>query len=210
MEQHAQSESKESLSQPKRIVLQVADRIYRSIYFLATYFGRILIDKSMPVWLTLSLMGAGVWATYILTPQFNAKFENNKIRSSYIIDNLKTITHDTGQLFSKIGSVNRILLDGDMPDRYLIEEIQSNITVLQWKALEYDIIFDDQVSKLVINDYRSNLEDLRKAVDSANSKEDVERVLLAARGFVASSHEVLKILSAKADIKIDLAPLVGL
>jgi hypothetical protein len=67
---------------------------------LFIYSRDMLFREQMPVWLSLLILILGVYGTYQVGPYVNAQFETAKMRSTYILDNLKSLNSDTGLLFA--------------------------------------------------------------------------------------------------------------
>ena len=104
----------------------------------------------MPVWFTVFLMLTTAW----ITPWLNQKFENQKVKSSYIIQNLDSLNTSTRDLMTNISILTNSINDGNAPDPQLMNKIKGSITELQWRVIEFGIIFDNQESLKVIKKYK--------------------------------------------------------
>lgn len=166
-------------------------------------FGEILCLDKMPVWLSLlssALAGvAAALATYHYAPDLNAKFEATKTSSQYVIENLKLLNADTSELVSSLGVYNRVAIRDGKLDPELRNQIERRISALHWRALEYDILFTSPESKQVLARYRRALDALGAAIDG--KQEDVARSVSAGRELAEASHELMRLLTKKADIR---------
>ena len=157
----------------------------------------------MPVWLTLlTSAGAGAAAaiaTYIYAPELNAKFEATKASSQYVMDNLKLLNADTAEVLASIGAYNRTAIRDGKLDSEVRSQIERRISALHWRALEYDILFSSGEAQRVLSQYRRSLDAVGEALDARPA--DIPRVVSAGRAFAESSHELMRLLTKKADIR---------
>jgi hypothetical protein len=180
--------------------------------FLRCVWG-VLAAEKMPVWLTLlTLVCTGIittYATYKLAPKLNSKFEAEKIRSAYVIDNLKNLNKDTAEFLALVGGINRDLLSDNTPNSETVNLIKKYITVFQWKAIEYDIIFTEEASKRQVRAYVMAIEKLRVALESIAAVAPIdaaENVLKASREFSRETYRIIQLLSRKAEIEVHIEP----
>jgi hypothetical protein len=163
----------------------------------------IFCSEKMPVWLTmLSSIVAGATAalvTYHYAPDINAKFEATKASSQYILENLKLLNADTSEVLANIGVYNRTVLRGSAPETELRVQIERRLSALQWRALEYDLIFQGPEAQRVLRRYRLALDSVGAAVDA--QPVDIPRVVASGRELAESSHELMRLLTLKADIR---------
>ncbi len=172
------------------------------------YIWVVLAGLHIPVWMTIVAVIFGVFIANWWLPNLNARFENARIRSEYLLNNLKTLNTDVGVLVREIGTLNRDLVSGPQPA--LVAEkkelVLRLIADLQWRSIEFDIIIPDQNGKIIVKDYSADLDIMRHGIESAKSAEDVGGILCGLRKFVPTSHRLLAKLAAEADVNLTLQP----
>lgn len=166
-------------------------------------FFRFLLADKMPVWLSLasSIIAAVLagYATYRLAPSINAKFEVQKAHAQYVMDNLKLLNSDTAELFSITASIDQKIGNGrDVPDSD-IDSVRRLITRLQWRATEYETLFKDEKSRLVIKNYVASLNDFGNVLEGAQGVDSLTKILRAAKELALNSRRMIETLSAQAD-----------
>jgi hypothetical protein len=165
-----------------------------------------LFEDKIPVWLSLLIIISGAVGTCFVVPYFNMKFEQEKIRSSYIASNLTSTNENTSLLLNQLREIKVALEKGE--ENGLDKEIysfQNLITTLQWKAVEYDVIFGDgEINKLVY-DYKYQLSLLG---DEVNKGRDINISVMycRARNFIYSSHKILRKISSIAELSLSKEP----
>lgn len=165
-----------------------------------------LISEKMPIWLTLASGIAVAAGTYYLAPKINVIFEQEKIRSAYLLENLKNLNTDTSQLLSLVGRFNNKAIRQDEIDQETREKILEQITVFQWRVIEYNIIFSAEKSVKYIRDYQESLDSMRRAIDAVKQREDINDVNVYVREFTRSSHQLLRLLSNEAGFELSVQP----
>jgi hypothetical protein len=132
----------------------------------------------------------------------NAKFEASKLRSQYVIENLKLLNNDTAELLASVGEYTRASLRGGIYEPQVRTQIERRISTLQWRAIEYDILFSEKTeAKSALTAYRRALDGLGGAVDGARGIADANGILAAAREVGITSHEMIRLLSNQADVR---------
>ena len=172
---------------------------------LARNVWRFLALKNMPLGISLLLFFATAWGTYSLAPKLNQTFENQKIVTAYIISNLNDFNLLSRELVSEVSIFNNTLQKEKHVDTDSLDKIRAKITELQWRALELDIIFDDDVSLEKIKAYKKSLSDLGFAVDTATVSGDSIKISRSVVPFANNSLTVISILAQKAGLKVEQA-----
>ena len=80
----------------------------RHVIAFFRYIWETIKAEKMPVWLTLLGIGVTAYATYIVAPFLNSKFEVQKAQSQYVMDNLKYINEETAKLFALFSELQTI------------------------------------------------------------------------------------------------------
>jgi len=176
------------------------------------YFWNMLLADKMPVWLLLVGVAASAVATYKFAPQLNAHLETEKIKSAYIQDNLKTLNADTAEFLSLVGDYNRKIVTSQKVDEELLSDIRKRITKLQWKVVEYDLIFDGPSDKATIRRYGESLDGLRKSLIAFQKPDEINAEAAAIaiarqEEFTRVSYEMIKRLSSKMNINLTIEPI---
>lgn len=171
--------------------------------------GNGLSRTEMPIWLTLIVSAVAAFATglatYYLAPAINAKFEVQKARSQYIMDNMKLLNEDTASVLSGIYQLNQELKDKqktyETSDRLRMLE-----TRLLWRANEYETMFTDAESQAEISRYARAIENIEPILNDSRSPllsaEDIDRI----ETFSSETKIVLKLLSKRSDWSRSFGP----
>lgn len=177
----------------------------RGLRRFGIYLRGVSLGDKMPVWLTVvfTILAAigGAGATYWLAPKLNAQFEAAKVKSQYVLENLKLLNGDTANLLADLGEYNRAAIRSGGFDNQLRADINKRLTALQWRAIEYDILFDGAGADQSVKRYRAALEKVRDAVASARQPLDAEKIIGAGEELAVATNAMIKLLSKKADIQ---------
>ena len=170
----------------------------------AKYLWRIIRQESMPVWLTLVLIIVGAILTNYYVPKLNQDFEKEKIRSAYILNNLNDLNKETTNILNNIRKLNNNL-ENKKEKKKIILIIEEQITKLQWRVGEYDIIFG---TKDINDQIKSYQIDLSRLTETIRSKKGInpKLVLCRTRNFVMSSHRILRKIARKVELNIEAIP----
>ncbi|MFD2205429.1 hypothetical protein ACFSKO_07400 [Kiloniella antarctica] len=163
-----------------------------------------LFDKDMPVWLSLLLVIVGAGGTYLVIPHINFLLEQEKIRTAYIIDNLKNTNNETSLLYNNIRKFKNGI-EGKENIDLIYSNLEDQITNLQWRAIEYDVIFGDQNTHGIVTKYKNDLTALSREL-SKKREIDFSRMYCLTKNFVYSSHRVLRLVAERADLTIGAQP----
>ncbi len=160
----------------------------------------------MPVWLSLLTFIAGGLAAYYVAPALNVKFEQEKIRSGFIAENLRSTNNDTSKLLNHLRRVDDAILSGDKDKLNLsLLKLEDLVTALQWRAVEYEVIFgNDRIRSLVLK-YQNDLTALSNEIRRG---EDISPKVMYCRAlnFIYSSHRVLRFISREAGLSLSESP----
>jgi len=177
-------------------------------------YGRVwkfLCREKMPIWLSLILaVITGVVAysgTYFLVPQVNYQLRIQEIRTQYIIENVRAINEDTRTLLSTTRQLAKTILDGSRIDEKNKQDILDDITQLQWRIIDLDLIFSDNADKHTIIMYRSSLTELRRSVEKTNKRDDLDDLFKKLENVAVSSYNLLSALYKLAGFDISISPI---
>lgn len=158
-----------------------------------------LNQEKLPLWLNIVLIVAAAVGTYKVAPHLNAKFEQQKIRSAFVIDALDNLNSQTSDLVVNVGAYNYCLavsLRCDDPAK----AIQSSITKLQWRATELGAVIDDPSGKEVLLSFQKELDDIRIVAEREPSLENAKAMLKEAREFGRASVKLTDVIAKEAGI----------
>lgn len=164
----------------------------------AKRFFKHLSKAEMPLWLTLALFVITALGTYHYSPKINARFEQQKMTSAYITSNLDSINTSTQELIADLQTYNDNLVHNKESDKSLIKELNAKIIKLQWRTIEFNIIFDDKASLDIINEYNVSLDKLREGIETKNIKAIVD----VTPQYLKYSKKIIRMLGEKAGLTI--------
>lgn len=177
----------------------------RSLYKFFVCVFSFLNRNEAPLWVTLILFALTAYGTYKLSPKLNEKFEQQKIISTYVTDNLQRFNSLSRELVSEISIYTRLIHNGQKPSIEKRDAIFSKITELQWRAVELRIIFEDADSSTTIEDYKNSLNDLRKSVEKLKPNSELKDTAISLSKFTDSSMAVFDALARKAGLKTSIS-----
>lgn len=159
-----------------------------------------LAQEKVPLWihiLTLILTAIGTW---ILAPDLNEKFEQQKIKSAFVIDALNGINQLTGDLAVSITVYN--YCESTTPGKCStqVREAQGNIVRLQWKALQLATVLRSQEDGYVIADFQKSLEGVAIILNAQNTAEKHDDLLRATELFGRKSVSLVERVARQAGI----------
>ena len=163
-----------------------------------------LFKTDMPVWLSLLIIIVGALGTYFFVPYINVLSEQDKIRTAYILDNLKKMNGDTSELLNNIRKFKFTLQNGGDVNT-VHSSLENQITKLQWRVLEYDVIFGDKKTHDLINSYKTDLTTLSNEL-AKKKKANINQMYCHALNFIKSSHRILQLIAKRADLTIETEP----
>lgn len=171
----------------------------------------------MPVWLTLFMVIiSGVLAsagTYFLVPEINAELQRQEVRSRYLLDNIKVLNGAVISLWrSTNGMVNQAIETGHFAqnERY---EILQQLTELQWRVIDLQVILGDPRGIRVIQLYSEAAANLRREVEALGARplrledEQIDSLFRELEKFAVAAAALLEELYSRAGFSVDIAPL---
>ena len=147
----------------------------------------------------------GFFLTFILamwiTPHLNAKFEAQKIKTQFVIDNLRSFNDNTQNLVGDVSLItnhyakNKILLNDEL------QSLNGTLTKLHWKAIELQIIFADSPSSSIITTYQKNLNALKLNINQIETI-GIDPVKMTTKDVLTNSHQIVSELAKIGGINI--------
>lgn len=158
-----------------------------------------LNQEKVPLWLNIVLIAAAALGTYKVAPHLNAKFEQQKIRSAFVIDALDNLNSQTSDLIVNVGAYNYCLASSLRCDEQA-KSIQSSITKLQWRATELGAVIDDPPGRAVLLTFQKELDDIRIVAEREPSLSNARSMLQEAREFGRASIRLTDVIAKEAGI----------
>lgn len=169
--------------------------ILKCLRFSWTYLWSILTQSQMPVWLTLVAGILGFLVTYWLVPELNQKFEQQRIRTEFVISKLDALNVRTNNLVGLIAVLNNRVINGDPNTPDLNEDLFRSVSELHWTALDLGVVFRSATAAQYIQEYQRSLDALRKALEDDRSLDNSLEVLERSGEFVRSSIRLMDYIS---------------
>jgi len=163
------------------------------------FFVKWINQEKIPLWLNVVLIIAAAGGTYVIAPSLNAKFEQQKIRSAFVIDALDNLNSQTSDLVVSVSAYNYCLA-GSTNCSEPAGTIQSSITKLQWRATELGTVIDDTVGRKVLIDFQKELDDIRLIAEREPSLENARSMLKEVREFGRASIRLTDVVAKEAGI----------
>lgn len=158
----------------------------------------VLLEKQMPVWLTLLILVSGAAGTYLLLPRVNQEFEQQRIRTEFVISKLEALNQKTNELISNITVLNNRVLRQSPVSEEMKDGIGRNIVELQWKAIELSVMFNSEKSGRLINEYQKKLDALRVVIEE--EEQNTPEILKRVEAFVLAAIQLMEFVSQEADV----------
>lgn len=170
---------------------------------LQQFFSRIasgLLQEKVPLWLHVATLIATIVVTILVAPVINAKFEQQKIKSAFVIDSLNSINNLTGDLAVNITTYNYCELNRPRRCDAEIKITQGAIVRLQWKALQLRAILTSPADRAAIKRFQSALDDVGTALNSQPSSVKTTRLDTSAKAFGLASVDLVRRVAKQAGI----------
>ena len=164
--------------------------------------ARSLLSKDTPLWATLLLFAATAGLTYCIAPTLNERFEQQKIVSAYVTENLSSLNLDTRTLIADVSELSSQINAGKKNQRDIKERIVRKIIELQWRTIELQVIFESKRSMVIIAKYQKSLLALQEAVEDSTNLSNSDRLVESAIILSDCTKQVLSELAVKAGLKI--------
>lgn len=159
-----------------------------------------LNQEKMPLWLNMLLIAAAALGTYQVAPHLNAKFEQQKIRSAFVIDALDNLNAQTSDLVVNVGAYNYCVAAAASACSEQAKAIQSSITKLQWRATELGTVIDDAAGKEVLLKFQKELDDIRVVAERDPTLANAKVMIGEAREFGRASIMLTDVIAKEAGI----------
>jgi len=185
----------------KKIII-LGKSAWAFICWLWKTIWRFLTHTETPLGITLLLFIGTGFLTYYFTPKLNQIFEQQKMVSTFVTENLNDFNISCRELISSISILVHDLATGNQPDHNLKSKIRGKITELQWRAVQLDIIFENEKAAEIIREYKASLTALGNAIEKAQNKSDSDKIAMVAIVFTDNSVHVIDALAGKAGLKI--------
>lgn len=171
---------------------------------VASFTKRFIVEwlnqEKVPLWLNILLIAAAALGTYKVAPHLNAKFEQQKIRSAFVIDALDNLNSQTSDLVVNVGAYNYCIATPALDCSEQVKAIQSSITKLQWRATELGTIIDDAAGKQVLLNFQKELDDIRIVAERAPSLANANVMIEETREFGRASIVLTDVIAKEAGI----------
>lgn len=122
-----------------------------------SYIASVLIRDSVPVWMTLAIFVAGAFATYLIAPLINEKFEIQAARREFLVHSLNSFSSETKTVidvvFESLNASNQILYDKS------IHNLSPSISKLQFSSTQLLYVVPDQGETIVA--FQRSLDELQ-------------------------------------------------
>lgn len=165
------------------------------------HFWRFLTCPHIPLIFILSGFLFTAYLTYELSPKLNEQFEQQKIISGYITENLKVFNTSTREILAQISVYNRLKNQKEKEESKI--DILKNITILQGQSSDLLIIFKNKASRDAVSSFQEKLENLRAALESEDSAEYSQNVIVHTTLLKVSSDKVFSLLIDRAGLNPD-------
>lgn len=143
---------------------------------------------------------AAVVATIYVAPSINTSFEKEKRRSEFYIKAIEALNDDTKEVLGGL-----VLYGSDLDAdgrKEMYADLKKGLAKLQWRSVEFALVFDDKRADDKIKRYQSAL----KKVDGVLSKNgiagDASAYRPAVEEFGMASARMVEFLAHEADVTI--------
>lgn len=141
--------------------------------------------------------GLTVFITILATPNLNAKFEEERRKTAFFVENIKLFSEDTKDLLGDVTVlIDKIESGEDIHDIKLTS--RSTLTELHWRRVEFSIIFSDVKSKELLKKYGDVINQLSSEI--GKTPPNVESVANASQDFGLLSARIVELLASKAGL----------
>ena len=142
---------------------------------------KIFVAETVPAWLSVSLILAGIVGTYFVTPVFTQRLNAGTIRTDFTIKTLDGLSERTRNLLAITSVVHQRLTHGKSIPVEDFDEAYRTIASLQWDILSFTILFADQDTRQLIGEYQQVLVKAQIAFQDLESSAPAESRRRSAR-----------------------------
>ena len=122
-----------------------------------SYVASVLVKDNVPVWMTLAIFIAGAFATYLIAPLINEKFEIQAARREFLVHSLNSFSAETKNVidavFESLDAPNQILYDKS------VHNLSPSISKLQFSSTQLLYVVPDQGEMIVA--FQRSLDELQ-------------------------------------------------
>lgn len=134
----------------------------------------------MPIWLSILLMVAAGYGTYVIAPMINQDFEYQKNRSTHILQTVQQMNKLNVELAIKSRTLSNALFYSNnfLKER---EDLLDKVVEFQWALIDIDTVLQRNVpGDNCVKNIDRNLSDLKRIAYLVRNPEDQEYVNFAA------------------------------
>ena len=172
------------------------------------YLYHLLINDRTPVWVTVVASCIAAWATYVIAPAINREMQQDNTRATHVLSTISDVNRDMIDLSQKIRRFNNALLNSDKKEIAIRrEECLDQITAMQWKLVNVDVIVTHPDHRNNLIAMRGGLDTLRLSVRSSSTADDRSSLQKATMELSVAAYTVLSDLYSVSGFATSLMPI---
>jgi hypothetical protein len=162
--------------------------------------GAALVHDKVPLWLHILTLILTVVVTVVAAPLVNSRFEQQKIRSAFVINSLDQLNVLTSDLAVKISRLNYCVAKSSNNCEQQVADARESLTKLQWKSYELRFVLNRPREQAAIFHFSQKLDAVREVLDLPPSVANSALLLKRMRPFMDSSVELITVIAGRAGL----------
>jgi hypothetical protein len=188
---------------PKASLIQM---IGRFIVWLAVRIWGVLWNDKVPLLINIILIGATAWITYGVAPHINGTFERQKIQSSYILENLRSINGYISELYVEVGEISYSVAAGQPKPEGNVRKARETINRLNWKLVETAAVLERDEDLEKLEEFQVRLEQVRQSLDRVQDVPSAQKLTRDVREMSIVGVRVIESIGDRASLDPDVDP----
>ena len=180
--------------------------IWRGIVWVAVRLWGILWNDKVPLLINIILIGATAWITYGVAPHINGTFERQKIQSSYILENLRSINGYISELYVEVGEISYAIAAGHPKPDANVRKARETINRLNWKLVETAAVLEREEDLKKLEEFQVRVDEVRRSLDRVQDIPSAQKLTQDVRAMSVVGVSVIESIGDRASLDPKVEP----
>lgn len=145
-------------------------RLKSTIYKTCKFF----IDDKVPLIFNILVVIGTALLTYYVSPVLHNNFERQKLRSEYVLDNLKSINSHITQIYVDVGLIKYSIIHGLDEEKVHAKSALTEVDKINWKLIETASVLSEQDDKIKLERFQTSLIKVRHQLSTIDQTKNVD------------------------------------
>lgn len=170
------------------------------------WLWKLLWGDKVPLIANIGLILLTAWITYSVAPKINGQFERQKIQSSYVLENLRSINGLVSDLYVEITYINYEVAANRPPPPERVAKAREIIGKLNWKLIETAAVLERESDWRLLREFQERTSQVRGSLDRVSDRQSAEQLLKDTNLMATAAVKVIAAVGKRASLDPDAEP----